>query len=236
MAEKKIIRDQALTLYTKTGLLVLFLIILLICTVAKVWAQDSVRFRIGEFSRSVLDGWKSKKFVKTTIYDLVTIDKKVVLKAVSRSSASGMVKKVRVDLDKTPYLNWQWRIENKLDGTYDETTRQGDDYAARIYVVVSGGLTFWNTKALNYVWAKHAQKGAVWQNACTGKNAMMMAVRAQKDPLSQWQTEKRNIQTDFKKCFGKNIQYIDAVALMSDTDNTKNQVTAIYGDIYFSAE
>jgi hypothetical protein len=200
-----------------------------------VHADSQANVLVGEFSESRLDGWTAKKFENTTQYELTRIDNRIALKAVSRNSASGLVKKVQVDLEKTPFLNWQWRIENRLTGAFDETAKQGDDYAARIYVIVSGGIAFWKTRALNYVWARHARKEAVWHNAYAGKNAVMTAVRAKDDPISVWQMEKRNIKADLKTFFKEDIRYIDAVALMSDTDDTQNAVIAVYGDIYFSS-
>ncbi|MFH2058906.1 MAG: DUF3047 domain-containing protein [Pseudomonadota bacterium] len=197
---------------------------------------DSPVLLVGQFSQSNLDNWESKKFEGETQYSLSVAEGKKALKAVSINSASGLIRKIRVDIEKYPYLNWSWRIENRIDGTFDETLKSGDDYAARIYVVVSGGLAFWNTRAVNYVWARHARKGDIWPNAFAGKNAMIIALRSWETPISTWMTEKRNIKKDMKNLFGRDIQYIDAVVLMSDTDNTKKNVTAFYGDIYFSSE
>ncbi|MCP4118502.1 MAG: DUF3047 domain-containing protein [Desulfobacteraceae bacterium] len=188
----------------------------------------------GEFSQQKLDNWLPKKFISETRYALATIDGEMALKAVSRKSASGLIKKIRVDLEKYPFLNWRWRIENRLTGTFDEKQKPGDDYAARIYVVVSGGIAIWKTKALNYVWARNSPKGDTWPNAFAGNNAMMKALRSSEAPVSVWLREKRNIREDFKTLFGKEIRFIDAVVLMTDTDNTQKEVTAHYGDIYFT--
>ena len=190
----------------------------------------------GEFSQGKLDDWLPKKFVNETLYSLKRIDNKTVLKAVSQNSASGLIKKIRVDIKKYPFLNWSWRIENRLAGAFDEKQKTGDDYAARIYVVVSSGIAFWNTIALNYVWSKNSTKGETWPNAFAQNNAVMVALRSSEAPLSIWHWEKRNIHEDFKKLFGKEIEFIDAVVLMSDTDNTKKEVTAYYGDISFSKQ
>ncbi len=197
-------------------------------------AEEKHSILAGAFSHQTLEGWESKKFVSETSYALTRVDGDTALKAVSQSSASGLIKKIRIDLEKFPILNWRWRIENRLAGTFDEKQKSGDDYAARIYVVVSGGIALWKTRALNYVWAKHSPKGNVWPNAFAKKNAVMIALRSSEAPVSVWHTEKRNIREDFKKYFGKKIRFIDAVVLMSDTDNTKKTVTAYYGDIYFS--
>jgi len=103
-------------------------------------------------------------------------------------------------------------------------------------VVISGGLAFWRTRAVNYVWASNSQKDKVWPNAFAGDHAIMVAVRGPESPLHTWVHEKRNIRTDLQKMFGEDIRYIDAVALMTDTDNSNSQVLAYYGDIWFSKE
>ncbi|MDA3917785.1 MAG: DUF3047 domain-containing protein [Deltaproteobacteria bacterium] len=190
----------------------------------------------GEFSKGKLNEWLPKKFVNETSYSLIKVGKNTVLRAVSQNSASGLIKKIRVDIKEYPFLNWSWRIENQLAGTFDEKQKHGDDYAARIYIVVSGGIAFWNTIALNYVWSKNAIKGETWPSAFATENSMMVSLRSSEAPVSKWHWEKRNIRKDFKKLFGREIQFTDAVVLMSDTDNTHKEVTAYYGDIYFSKQ
>ena len=197
-------------------------------------AEQSDILWVGNFSQQKLSEWLPKKFVGQTAYSKAMVDGDMVLKAVSQNSSSGLIKKIRVDIKKYPFLIWRWRIGNRLSGAFDEKLKSGDDYAARIYVVVSGGLAFWNTKALNYVWAKNSPKWSTWPNAFAKDNAIMTALRSSEAPISVWHWEKRNIQEDFKTLFGKDIRFIDAVMLMSDTDNTKKKVTAYYGDIYFS--
>jgi hypothetical protein len=197
-------------------------------------AEDvNEKVTIGSFSSGTLEQWETKEFKGRTHYQLVDLAGIRVLKADSADSASGLFKKQRVDLQKTPFMNWRWRIENRL-GNGDEQAKFGDDYAARVYVVVSGGLAFWRTRALNYVWASVSPKGEVWPNAFAGDHAMMIALRSSGDPTGVWQTEKRNILADLKQQFGENIRYIDAVAVMTDTDNAHGRATAYYGDIDFS--
>jgi hypothetical protein len=190
----------------------------------------------GEFSKGKLNEWLPKKFINETSYSLIKVGENTVLRAVSQNSASGLIKKIRVDIKEYPFLNWSWRIENQLSGTFDEKQKHGDDYAARIYIVVSGGIAFWNTIALNYVWSKNSIKGETWPSAFATENSVMVALRSSEAPVSKWHWEKRNIRKDFKKLFGREIQFTDAVVLMSDTDNTHKEVTAYYGDIYFSKQ
>jgi hypothetical protein len=199
------------------------------------------RVMLGEFSSyqagawELENGWEQKSFKGETRYQLQTLDGVTMLKADSHDAASGLFKEQRIDLEQTSFLNWSWRIVNRLTGL-NEQSKTGDDYAARIYVLVKGGLAFWQTKAINYVWASNSAKDTIWPNAFAGDHAMMLAVRGADAPLNIWQSEKRNVRADLKKLFGEDIRTIDAVALMTDTDNSHRQVSAFYGDIWFSKD
>ncbi len=198
-------------------------------------SEDIKEIAISSFSTGELTDWKTKSFLATTDYQITPIDNTLALQAISHASASGLYKEQRIDLHKTPYLNWSWRINHHLTGL-NEQSKAGDDYSARIYIVVNGGLFFWRTKAINYAWASNTDKGVIWPNAFAGKNTMMVALRSSKDKTHTWYSEKRHILADFKYLFGYDIQYIDSIALMTDTDNSKSDAHAYYGDIYFSAE
>lgn len=189
---------------------------------------------IGQFSAKDLSGWESKEFAGDTIYSLTRLDGQDVLKAVSDNSASGLFKKIKIDIKKTPYLNWRWRIENRLTPLI-ETEKSGDDYSARIYIVVSTGIFFWQTRALNYVWSSQAAPASNWPNAFAPNNARMIAVRTSDHKLATWYHEKRNIYQELKQWLGDEVIAIDAIAIMTDTDNSHSHATAYYGDIYFSS-
>ena len=212
----------------------IFYIFILLSTVIHA-EETNEKLMIGSFSSDSLEYWESKEFKGQTKYQLVDLAGTRALKAESADSASGLFKKQRIDLQKTPIMNWRWRIENRL-GTINEQSKSGDDYSARVYVVVSGGLAFWRTRAINYVWASTSPKDKIWPNAFAGDHAMMIALRSSSDQTGTWYTEKRNILADLKQQFGEDITYIDAIAIMTDTDNAHGNVTAYYGDIYFSKD
>ncbi|WP_321369996.1 DUF3047 domain-containing protein [uncultured Desulfuromusa sp.] len=190
---------------------------------------------VGNFSGNDLTGWKEKEFVNQTSYLLTKQDDRTVLHAEADASASGLFKEVAIDLTTHPYINWQWKVD-KGHPPLAERTKNGDDYAARVYIVVKGGLAFWKTKAINYVWSSTEKKGAIWPNAFAGKNAMLMAIRSADDAKGVWYQEKRNVYEDLKNIFGAEIKKIDAVAIMTDSDNSKGSVSASYGDITFTAD
>lgn len=205
--------------------------ILFLCMIGISTANEKIE--IGRFSEGDLSGWEAEDFKGDTLYQPVELESRKVLQAISRAAASGLFKKQRIDLYQTPYLNWQWRIDQRLSGL-NEREKSGDDYAARVYVVVSGGWTFWKTLAINYVWSGSEKKGNIWPNAFAGNNAMMLAVRDSTDKAFTWYAEKRNVLEDLKTLFGKEIRYIDAVAIMTDTDNAGGHAESYYGDLFFS--
>ena len=190
---------------------------------------------IGKFSDSDLKGWEPEHFVGETRYRLTASRSGVqVLCAESWKAASGLIREIRVDLNQTPFLNWSWQIE-KAFVRNDEKTKQGDDYPARVYVVIDDGPFFWQTKALNYVWAGRASPGSLWVSPYISDNVRLIAVESGNARTGAWRHEKRNVMNDLKRAFGRSIGQIDAVAIMTDTDNTQNRAKACYGDIFFSA-
>lgn len=191
------------------------------------------RLDVGQFSQGVLKHWEAKEFSGTTDYQLETDHERgTVLGARSQGSASGLFRKVDLDLNATPWLHWSWKVDNLLQGV-DERTKAGDDYPARIYVVFSGGVFFWKTRALNYVWSSHQATGSEWPNAYTG-NARMIAVQSAETPAGQWRSEVRDVRADYRRLFGEEPGPVAAVAIMTDTDNTGQSAKAWYGDIWFS--
>ena len=220
----------------KSSGLFLLLILSLLFAPPSVRAEENQSLapvQIGIFSQNNLDGWDEKEFVNRTHYQLVKQKGQTVLQAKAEASASGLFKEIVVDLTTHPYLTWQWKIE-KGHSSLAERTKDGDDYAARIYIIVKGGLVFWKTKAINYVWSSTEEKETIWPNAFAGKNAMLLAVRTQEDKKNVWYQEKRNVYEDFKKIFGEEIKTIHAIAIMTDSDNSKGSVQASYGDISFT--
>ena len=187
---------------------------------------------IGDFSKGNKNDWEDHSFEGKTKYSLVQDEDITVLKAESHASASGLVNKTRIDLAKTPFLNWRWKVDKSLY-RLAETMKEGDDFAARIYIIIDGGVFFWRTLALNYVWSSSTPINSIWDNPFTS-NAKMISVQSGNKNSKQWQIEKRNIREDLRKAYNKDIRIIDAIAIMTDTDNSGQKATAYYGDIYFS--
>ena len=179
-------------------------------------------------------GWEEKVFKGETSYETVRQGGRAVVRATSSGTASGLYLQRRIDLDKTPILRWSWRVDATL-GDIDERTRAGDDYSARVYVIRSHPVFLWRTRAVNYVWASTMAAGETWPNAYTD-SSRHVAVRSGDALAGQWVDERRDVRADFRELFGKSVRYVDAVAIMTDTDNTGGTAVAYYGDITFASQ
>ncbi|MBV7296331.1 DUF3047 domain-containing protein [Enterovibrio paralichthyis] len=195
-----------------------------------------------KFTEEELPHWEMKIFSGETFYQALPSEN--ILKAQSNCTASGLMFKQKIDLQKTPYLNWSWKISNKLP-PLSQRTKKGDDYAARIYLIIHKGFFPWSNKALNYVWSGSNNMGEHWNNPYAGEKVKMLAVRDADSEVNVWYAEKRNVYQDLITLFGdegseqanlKSYQYIDVVALMTDTDDSSSSVESYYGPISFSSE
>jgi hypothetical protein len=220
--------------------ILLQILVLLLLSITDVYsetlteASNEATIQIAQFSESDLDGWESKSFEGNTKFIIKNEGQKHYLHAESVQSASALYKKVKVNIYETPFLNWTWRIDKALP-MLNEQTKNGDDYAARIYVVFKTGFTPLSAKALNYVWSSANNPDTYWPNAYTEK-AIMIPLRSNQDKTNLWQKEKVNIKEDLLKYFDKLPRYIDGIAIMTDTDNSKGIASASYGDIHFSSK
>ncbi|MGD8498263.1 MAG: DUF3047 domain-containing protein [Chromatiales bacterium] len=189
---------------------------------------------VSDFSGGGLEDWLSRSFKGETRYEIVEADQRKAVSAHSRASASGLTRLIDVDLTQTPYLNWSWRVDTAPHGLA-ERTREGDDYAARVYVLDAGGFPLLPDRTLNYVWSGSQIAGSSWVSAYTDK-VWMVAMRGPEDDRGVWHQEKRNVREDFRRLFGKEVNSIEGVAIMTDTDNSGQEARALYGEIYFTAE
>lgn len=189
--------------------------------------------QIGRFSESGLAGWSDKIFKGQTEYLIVDDSGQNVLQAKSRGTASGLIFETEYDPQDYPFLSWRWKITSTI-AKGDSRVREGDDYAARIYVVFPHWF-FPKTRILNYIWANQLPKGAS-QISTYASNGMMIAVESGPDKAGQWSTVRRNIFEDYRQAFGEDPPAVGAIAIMTDTDNTGESTIAWYGDIVASQQ
>ena len=212
-----------------------YLLLIVLGAVASVSASDTLVVLDPSDGGETLKGWQEKSFEGNTSYNKASDAERSFIKAIASSSASGLFLEKEIDLNAYPILNWRWRVDKGLTA-HDEKVKEGDDFAARLYVVVSGGFFFWKTIALNYVWSSNQVETQAWPNPFAGDNAHMLAVRGDSDQLGEWYLETRNLKQDFKRLFGREVDTIDGLAIMTDTDNGGGAAEASYGEIFFSTK
>tara|TARA_B100000945_G_scaffold300899_1_gene283168 strand:- start:164 stop:817 length:654 start_codon:yes stop_codon:yes gene_type:complete len=156
------------------------------------------------------------------------------LKAISNNSASGLGKEIIIDLNKTPYLNITWKVEKDLNGI-NERSKKGHDYAARVFVVKKTGATPLSNRAMNYVFSSNEEVGVYHPSPYT-KKSIDYVLATTKDHLNEWVSVKTNVKEHFKKFHNLDLEEINGLAIMADTDNSKLSSVAYFQDIYFSSE
>ncbi len=236
----------------------IFLLIFSLFSFFSVGAQSETILEAGKFSTgtpgdTLPPRWKPltfKKIDRHTVYSLVKEGDTVVVKAVAESSASGLVRDMKINPKEYPIVQWRWRVTNILKKG-DVQRKEGDDYPARIYITFEydpSRLGFFDKAkyeairllygeyppigAINYIWESKAPQGTMVPNPYTDR-VIMIVVESGEEKLNQWVSEERNLYEDYKKAFGKEPPMISGVAIMTDTDNTGESATAYYGDILF---
>ena len=169
-----------------------------------------------------------------TIYSIGNNDKGNFLKAVADNSASGLGKEIKIDLNKTPFINITWKVEKDLSGI-KENTKKGHDYAARVFVIKKTGATLLSNRAINYVFSSNNNVGSNFPSPYT-KKSIDNVLASTKDNLNEWVTVKANVKEDFKRFHNLEINELDGLAIMSDTDNSKMKSIAYFQNIYFSSQ
>ena len=193
--------------------------------------------KVFEFTESELSQLQVRKVRgadKKTVYSIGANDNGNYLKSVADNAASGLGKEVKIDLNKTPFINITWKIEQDLKGI-KENTKKGHDFAARVFAVKKTGATPLSNRAINYVFSSNNDVGLNWPSPYT-KKSVDNVLSSTQNSLSEWVTVKSNVKEDFKKFHDLDVNELDGLAIMSDTDNSKMKSIAYYQNIYFSAE
>ena len=156
------------------------------------------------------------------------------LKAIADNAASGLGKEIKIDLNKTPFINITWKIEKDIPGI-DETTKKGHDFAARVFVIKKTGATALSNRAVNYVFSSNQDVGSNSPSPYT-KKSVDNVLATTKTNLNEWVTVKANVKEYFKKFHNLDVNELDGIAIMSDTDNSKQKSITYYQNIYFSSQ
>ena len=190
-------------------------------------------FEFTEKELSELQVRKVRGADNKTIYTLGSNENGNYYKAIADNAASGLGKEIKIDLNKTPIINITWKIEKDLPGI-KENTKKGHDFAARVFAVKKTGATPLSNRAINYVFSSNSEIGFNSPSPYT-KKSIDNVLATTKDNLNKWITVKANVKEDFKRFHDLDVNELDGLAIMSDTDNSKMKAVAYYQNIYFSS-
>jgi len=193
--------------------------------------------KVFEFTEKELSALKIRKVRgadNKTSYTVGSNENGNYLKAVADNAASGLGKEIKIDLNKTPFINITWKIEKDLRGI-KENTKKGHDYAARVFAIKKTGATPLSNRAINYVFSSNNEVGENRPSPYT-KKSIDNVLATTKDNLNEWVTVKANVKEDFKKFHDLDVNELDGLAIMADTDNSKMKSISYFQNIYFSAD
>jgi len=191
-------------------------------------------FKFTEAELSELEVRKVRGADSKTEYSVGSNNNGNFLKAVADNAASGLGKKVKIDLNKTPIINITWKVEKDLAGI-KENTKKGHDFAARVFVIKKTGATPLSNRAINYVFSSNNKVGFNSPSPYT-KKSIDNVLATTEENLNKWVTVKANVKEDFKRFHNLDVDQLDGLAIMSDTDNSKMKAVTYYQNIYFSAD
>ena len=198
------------------------------------FAENVNIFKFTEQELSELDVRKVRGADNKTVYTVGSNENGNYLKAVADNAASGLGKEIKIDLNKTPFINITWKIEKDLQGI-NENSKKGHDFAARVFAVKKTGATPLSNRAINYVFSSNSTVGQSWPSPYT-KKSIDNVLATTKDNLNEWVTVKANVKEDFKKFHDLDVNELDGLAIMADTDNSKMKSISYFQNIYFSAD
>ena len=210
-----------------------FILIFFLSSLNIALAKSVNVFEFTEEELSTLNVRKVRGADSKTQYSLGSNENGKFIRSEANNSASGLGKEIKINLNETPFLNITWKVEKDLPGI-NENSKKGHDYAARVFVVKKTGATPLSNRAMNYVFSSNNDINTYHPSPFT-KKSIDYVLSTTKENLNEWVTVKVNVRDHFKKFHNLDLEKINGVAIMSDTDNSKLRSIAYYQNIYFSS-
>jgi hypothetical protein len=211
-------------------------------------------FRKEKKSHEVPEGWEVISYFRTAKNKLSLSEEgeRTVLRVKSIGSASGVLKRLEIDLKKFPVLVWRWKI-NRVVGMAIESRKDRNDSAARVRVIFrkaapkplkgppeivkifksfgfqKGGKEPPGFK-IDYIWGNNVHKGDVIDYPGS-KEHKMVVVESGNKGANRWVWEKRNLIEDFQQFFRRSPSTLIGIVVLTDTDQTNEGVIAHYSSI-----
>jgi hypothetical protein len=140
---------------------------------------------------------------------------------------------VVVELREFPYLSWSWKV-TKLPVAGDVREPARDDQAAQVYVI----FPRWpsprtSSDVVGYVWDSRTPVGTRIKHP-RADNVRIVVVESGAARLNQWRLYERNVAADYTAFFGRQPPRVGKVAIMVDSNDTRGEAEALFGDLTFA--
>lgn len=185
-------------------------------------------------SDASLKSWEEKIFRGKTLYQITAENGRQFLKTSSQAASSGLYAKMGIEPLPDIFLSWYWRA-TKFPQKKDPSrlsNRSEDDFSARVYVVFPGS-NFFNSNVIEYIWDENLPVGTSASSPFSDRVKLFVVESGPAGvEAGGWKIQDRNIYEDYQHLFGKPpTRSIGAIAIMSDSDNTKTESGSDFGDI-----
>lgn len=202
--------------------------------VLKKMSDFDILERLTFMAPECLRAWDEKIFKGKTQYLVVSEAGESFLSASSTASSSGLYKKLKRHVTPELGLSWDWKAVEfpKKPNPKKLADRAQDDFAARVYLVFPG-VTFFGSHVIEYIWDESLPGGTVASSPFSDK-VKLFVIRSGKPSIDNggWAHEERNIYQDYTALFEEKPERpLEAIALMSDSDNTRSSSRAYFKTI-----
>lgn len=196
--------------------------------------ESRERITLFSASNSIADQWKHLPLRGKTEYKIDYFDGRIAIRARGKNSASGLIRRVTIDLSRCRHFEWVWRV-TKIQGSADLRRKDREDVAASIFLLFGDpGFLSAPTKVptLRYVWTnRKIETETIVDNPYLPGIVRSLVVRSGDANQDSWVHERRDLVHDFKRAFGREPNAtIEAVVLFTDNDQTQEPVEAHYSE------
>jgi hypothetical protein len=183
-------------------------------------------------ARGIPGGWSGQDWGRPA-YDFImaAASRTKVLHLKSTGDSSTISKAVKVDLRRTPVLEWRWKVL-VLSAGADARKKETDDQAVQLYVVWERLPRVLNSRIIGYIWDSSAPAGSIIPSQKSDV-VTYIVVRSGVAGLGKWLTETRNVWEDYRLIYGEDPDNVDAVSIAIDSDDTRSSAEAYVGAIRF---
>jgi hypothetical protein len=184
-------------------------------------------------AKAFYETWNIKKWDSVVQLSFVNEGSGPFLRLICDNASWAFLRKLEVDLEKTPLLSWSWRADvlpSGGDGRHAAT----EDEAAQMYVFFPGAGAFprLNPCIVGYTWETVPEPGTRYVSP-KNDNTRIVVLRNAKDGLGVWKREERDVAADFRKAFGAPPPKPDAICFQIDSTDTATKAESCFADIRF---